>query len=127
MVSYYNWTGFYVGINGGYGCGTSDWDVAARSRSSPKGGMIGGTLGYNWQTGAIVYGIEGDYRLFDDQGQRHLRARPPARSTNDWLATARLRLGYAFDRWLPYLTGGGGLRRRQGDRVPASTPPAPTT
>src|SRR6478672_5976190 len=60
VVSYYNWTGFYAGINAGYGFGTSDWSLLPGSHIKPKGAMLGGTVGYNWQAGAIVYGLEGD-------------------------------------------------------------------
>lgn len=104
VVSYYNWTGGYVGINGGYGWGSSDWDSPLIT-VKPKGGLIGGTLGYNWQNGAIVYGVEGDvdYSMIKDS---QTCALGPCEVDNKWLATARLRLGYAFDRWLPYLTGG---------------------
>ena len=104
VVSYYNWTGFYAGINGGYGFGTSNWDAPAVS-PKPKGGMVGATVGYNWQAGAIVYGLEGDidYSMVKESvacGVGNCETR------NDWLGTARGRIGYAFDRWLPYVTGG---------------------
>jgi outer membrane immunogenic protein len=48
-----NWSGFYIGAVGGY---------ATESSSDPqmKGGFGGGTLGYNWQYGAFVFGVEGD-------------------------------------------------------------------
>ena len=46
VVAYYNWTGFYAGINGGYGWGTSNWDAPAPGiNTSPKGWLAGGTLG----------------------------------------------------------------------------------
>jgi outer membrane immunogenic protein len=104
VVSYYNWTGGYIGISGGYGWGESDWVVPAVT-VKPKGGLIGGTLGYNWQKGAMVYGIEGDMSYSMIKGDVAC-ALGPCEVKNDWLATARLRLGYAFDRWLPYITGG---------------------
>ncbi len=43
------WTGFYLGLNGGDGWGSSDW-AGMGVNNSPCGGMIGGTVGYNWQT-----------------------------------------------------------------------------
>src|ERR1043165_3856022 len=43
----YNWTGFYLGIQGGGAWGDSDWNGLAVS-NSPGGGLIGGTAGYNW-------------------------------------------------------------------------------
>ena len=58
VAPYYNWTGFYVGINGGGAWGTSSWDSTGSFDVS--GGMIDGTVGYNWQTGPWVLGLEGD-------------------------------------------------------------------
>src|SRR5215831_9673565 len=49
----YNWTGFYLGIVGG-GAWQSDSDPKM------KGGFVGGTAGYNWQTGNVVFGLEAD-------------------------------------------------------------------
>jgi outer membrane immunogenic protein len=107
VVSYYNWTGFYAGVNAGYGFGTSTWSAPAAS-IKPKGALFGGTLGYNWQSGAIVYGVEGD---FDWSGVKGSVGCPVGIATcetsNTWLATFRGRVGYAFDRWLPYITAGG--------------------
>src|SRR5262245_5135992 len=60
VVAYYNWTGFYVGINGGYGWGDSSWTSPAIS-NTPKGWLAGGTLGFNYQVGSWVFGLEGDY------------------------------------------------------------------
>ena len=56
--SAHSWTGFYIGLNAGYGWGTSNWDSA--SGISPKGALAGGTFGYNLQTGSWVWGLEGD-------------------------------------------------------------------
>ena len=60
-VAQYNWTGFYLGINGGGAFGDSNWNGFAVS-NSPSGGMIGGTAGYNWQGAGSpwVFGLEGD-------------------------------------------------------------------
>jgi outer membrane immunogenic protein len=115
VVSYYNWTGFYAGISGGYGWGGSDWDVPLVS-NKPKGGLIGGTVGYNWQSGAIVYGLEGDmsYSMIKDSTDCALG---PCEISNKWLATARGRIGYAFDRWLPFLTGGAAFGDVKATRV----------
>jgi len=57
----YNWTGFYLGINGGGAFGNSDWNGLGVS-NSPGGGMIGVTAGYNWQQigSPYVFGLEGD-------------------------------------------------------------------
>jgi outer membrane immunogenic protein len=116
----YNWTGFYVGINGGGGWGRSQWDGI--DKFGPSGGLIGGTLGYNWQVGGRwVVGVEGDV---DWSGIRATTTVLPCalgcETRNHWLATARGRAGYAWDRFLPYLTAGLAL----GD-VSASRPGFP--
>src|SRR5438552_16548122 len=54
----FNWTGFYVGINGGGAWGTSRWD--STNSFDVNGWLIGGTAGYNWQVGQAVFGIEAD-------------------------------------------------------------------
>jgi outer membrane immunogenic protein len=120
VIAYYNWTGFYAGLNFGYGFGTSNWDFPAVS-VKPKGMMVGGTLGYNWQAGAIVYGIEGDLDWADVKGSATcLAGTLTCETKNDWLGTARVRLGYAFDRWLPYVTGGGAFGNVKATATPAA-------
>ena len=101
----YNWTGFYIGINGGGGWGNSTWDSTGGFDTS--GGMVGGTVGYNWQMGTWVLGVEGDIDWADIKGTTATNCVGGGCTTqNNWLGTARGRVGYAFDRWLPYLTGG---------------------
>ena len=103
----YDWTGFYVGINGGGGFGRSSFSAPFPTGSfDTSGGLVGGTLGYNWQAGQIVFGVEGDGDWSDIRGSTRC-AGTTCSVQNDWLATARGRLGYAFDRWLVY--GAGGL------------------
>jgi len=106
LVPAYSWTGFYLGINGGYGWASSDW-TALNGGSNPSGGLIGGTIGYNWQTGAYVFGLEGDIDWTNLKGSFTNAACPAGCETsNSWLATVRGRLGYAIDRVMPYATGG---------------------
>lgn len=101
----YNWSGLYAGINGGGAWGNSHWDSAGGSNLS--GGLIGGTLGYNWQFGEWVLGMEGDLDWADIRGTTNTGVCPAGCQSRDtWLGTVRGRLGYAYDRWMPYLTGG---------------------
>ncbi len=108
---FYNWTGFYVGLNGGGAFGSSSWSAVPVGSFNVSGGLIGGTIGYNWQYGAWVFGLEGDVDWTNISGTTNLGGIGgclvlTCQTRNDWLATARGRVGYAFDRWLPYVTGG---------------------
>src|SRR5258708_308709 len=63
----YNWSGPYAGINGGFGWGSSTWN-GIPATFDPNGGMFGGQIGYNWQFGAWVTGLEGDADWTDIRG-----------------------------------------------------------
>jgi outer membrane immunogenic protein len=119
MIPVYNWTGFYLGINGGYGWGRSNW-TAFGLDADPRGGLVGGTIGYNWQGigSPFVFGLEGDIDWSGIKGTAITATCPTGCETrNSWLGTGRGRLGYAFDRWMPYITGGvafGEVQANQG-------------
>jgi outer membrane immunogenic protein len=100
----FTWTGFYLGLNGGGGWGQSSWDRTGSLDMS--GGVIGGTVGFNWQTGQVVLGIEGDVDWSGVSGTTSTLCPAGCMTRNDWLGTVRGRVGYAFDRFLPYITGG---------------------
>jgi outer membrane immunogenic protein len=115
MVPVYNWTGFYVGVNGGGGFGSSAWDSTGRFNVS--GGLVGGTVGYNYQVGQAVFGVEGDLDWTNINGSTNTLCPANCQTSNTWLSTVRGRLGYAADRFMPYVTGGVAF----GD-IRASTP-----
>ncbi len=102
----YDWTGFYLGINGGGGWGNSSWS-ANGAGMNVSGGQAGGTLGYNRQIGGAVFGIEADMDWSGLAGSTTSAGCPTGCSTNEtWLSTVRGRIGYSFDRIMPYVTGG---------------------
>jgi outer membrane immunogenic protein len=106
-VQGYNWTGGYVGLNGGYGFGRSDDSAPFASGGfRTSGGVVGGTLGYNYQVGQAVFGVEGDIDWSNIRGSATCGAGFSCETKNSWLSTARGRVGYAFDRFMPYVTGG---------------------
>lgn len=113
-----NWSGFYLGINGGGGWGRSAWDSADNFDLS--GGVVGGTAGVNWQAGPTVFGIESDVDWSNMSGSTTTLCPAGCTTSNSWLGTVRGRLGYSFDRLLPYVTGGLAV----GD-IRASTPGLP--
>jgi outer membrane immunogenic protein len=105
----FTWSGFYATFNAGYGWGDSTLSntAGATSSVSPSGPLLGSGFGYNIQTGNWVWGLEGDI------GPSWMRDTNAAVATcascevrNHYLGTARGRIGYAFDNWLPYATGG---------------------
>lgn len=101
----FSWSGFYLGVNGGGGFGSSNWDTAGSINTS--GGLVGGTIGYNYQINRFVVGVEGDVDWAGISGSTTTAACPAGCKTGDsWLSTARGRIGYAADRFLPYVTGG---------------------
>ncbi|MFA6265221.1 MAG: outer membrane protein [Pseudolabrys sp.] len=107
----YSWTGLYVGLNGGYAWGKADVSNALGSftTNSQHGWLLGGTLGYNLQNGVWVWGIEGDADYAFVKGNASNVATCGAGTCevkNTWFASARGRIGYAIDRWMPFITGG---------------------
>jgi outer membrane immunogenic protein len=112
----FSWTGFYVGLNGGYGWGKSSWTstLGTTGDFNTTGYLFGGTLGYNLQTGVWVWGLEGDLDYSTIKGSTTTFCGAPGCETrNTWLGTARGRIGYAWDRFLPFITGGaafGGIK-----------------
>lgn len=104
----YNWSGFYLGINGGGGWGRSDWTTTGSFDTS--GGLVGGTIGYNYQMNQVVVGVEGDIDWANINGTTNVGCTAvggtACQTSDNWLSTVRGRLGYAADRFLPYVTGG---------------------
>lgn len=127
----YNWTGFYVGAQGGAGWGhAEDTDATPfdSGRFAVRGGLVGGTLGYNWQLSNVVLGLEGDDAATWIKGSTVGTnptfgncggfPTPHCDSNLRALGTVRGRVGWAIDRYLPYLTGGlavGSLHGHEGD------------
>jgi outer membrane immunogenic protein len=89
-----SWGGVYGGLVAGYGWGEA-------GPLDTDGGVLGATLGYNWQHQSFVLGAEGDMSLFN-VGSRG----PFGKFDHRWMGTARVRAGYAFDRFLVFGTGG---------------------
>jgi outer membrane immunogenic protein len=94
----YNWTGAYIGINGGGGWGST-------GAVDGSGGFVGGTLGYNWQQGMTVFGLETDIAWSGIEGTSTIGA-ASVTAGSDWFGTVRGRLGIAQDRALWFVSGG---------------------
>jgi len=118
-VRVYDWTGAYAGINGGGAFGYTDWFsglTGVGGTAHFSGGLIGGTLGYNLQTGEpYVLGVEADLDWASGvkatttlaAGCVDSAGNPaPCELKEQSFGTGRLRFGYAFDTILPFVTGG---------------------
>jgi outer membrane immunogenic protein len=111
----YSWAGSYVGVVGSVGMMGSEmsdrgcWTACDAPDMARWGGAVGATLGHNFQSGALVYGVEADgsWAWF----RQSLTISEPSYSLThraewDWYATLRGRMGLAVDRTLFYVTGG---------------------
>ena len=131
----FNWSGLYVGINGGYSFGASSWTDSVTGEASgnfgTSGFLFGGTAGANYQIGAFVFGVEADGDWADASGFGTFTATSLCAggclTNSNWLATVRGRAGYAFDRLLVYGTAGaafGNIRANfSNDAVSSTTEP----
>ena len=108
VVAYYNWTGFYVGLNAGYGFGTSKWSLSPHRQQQAQAACWAAARSVTTTRSARSSGAS--RATSTGRTSRTLSPALPlvtCSTSNRWLATFRGRLGYAFDRWLPYITGGG--------------------
>lgn len=136
MAPVFSWTGWYVGVNGGGGFGRNQGvDVTETFAGAlfvsgtwpgfgnfgtlkPVGPFAGGQIGYNWQTGSWVFGIETDLQWASIRDSQIGTITPYIVAPNSitvatserlgWFGTLRGRIGYAWDRLLLYATGGFG-------------------
>ena len=123
----YNWGGFYVGINGGYGFGNSNWTAPAPTTGSfsTDGFLVGGTIGANYQISQFVLGVEADLDWQDLKGNTSTPAvfcgGVSCQTASNWLGTARGRAGFAMDRFLIFATGGAAFGNVEAGLNPPTT------
>jgi outer membrane immunogenic protein len=141
-IPVFTWTGFYVGVNAGYGFNSNNNDnypyyalpgttvapfyYGSGGGSSDGGFVGGGQVGYNYQftPGAgVVVGIEADLQYADLGGRNngYYGFSGDNGSSDGYFGTVRARLGYGFDRFLVYATGGfayGDVNKNSGNGYP---------
>jgi outer membrane immunogenic protein len=103
----YNWTGLYLGLNGGYGWADSGFGDA-------DGFVGGGQIGYNWQAigSPWVFGLEADIQGTDMDASQTAAGITATGKVNGF-GTIRGRIGYAWDRAMLYGTGGVAFTRTE--------------
>jgi outer membrane immunogenic protein len=120
----YDWSGFYIGANGGWGQSRNCWDfvtavgtVVADACADRSGGLIGGQLGYRWQAGTWVFGLEaqGDWA---DLSNTRISLVDPTFSTRvrtDGIGLFTGQIGYAWNAALLYVKGGAAVTSNRFD------------
>jgi outer membrane immunogenic protein len=144
-----DWTGFYLGLNGG-ALGNSTCENWAKLTpgigrtlfiaNCPDNSvyLFGGQLGFNWQVDQVVLGLEGDWdgvgsktsnRIYNYPGDDEFGSPVPAGTFNftaksipNGLGTIRGRVGYAVGNWLPYFTAGAAFAGGSGRSSATFTP-----
>jgi len=126
---YTNWAGAYLGLNGGFGLGSSQWTLGLMATDvfNTNGFLFGGTVGFNYPVSAVLFGLEADVDWSSLNGSAGTCAVTTAGATaaceskNNLLGTARARVGYALDRTLIYVTGGAAFGPVQTGLNPPAT------
>jgi outer membrane immunogenic protein len=118
-----SWAGFYIGGHVGGAWQQSTSNSSYGSITVQGSGVIGGgQIGYNWQRGNFVYGIEADGSGLGNAARSTLQGTSYSGKI-DWLSTVRGRMGLAVNDTMVYATGGlaiGGVKNSIG--VPGRTP-----
>ena len=120
IPAFYDWSGFYFGINGGGGSARNCWDLVADAFGdlpgsegchNATGGTVGGQMGYRWQTGSWVWGIEGQGNWADFSGSNTSLLFAPIfnRSRLDAFGLITGQVGYAWNNALFYVKGGAAI------------------
>jgi outer membrane immunogenic protein len=114
----YNWSGFYIGANAGWGESRNCWDYiflagpvfsdGCRDRS---GGLFGGQLGYRWQTNQFVFGLEaqGDWANLNSTRVSLLNPALSTQVKTDAIGLFTGQLGWAWNTALLYVKGGAAV------------------
>jgi outer membrane immunogenic protein len=125
VAAVYDWTGFYIGANGGYGSSRNCWGfvpvgaaVIPDGCNNSSGGIIGGQMGYRWQAGGFVFGLEGQGDWASIRASQISVVNPALtdRTTVSGLGLFTAQVGYAWNAALLYVKGGAAVTRNAYDQ-----------
>src|SRR5262245_37732071 len=110
----YDWSGFYIGLNGGGGTSHKRWDLVgglSEGSHDATGGTVGGQVGYRWQTGPIVFGVEaqGNWADFSGDNISQVFLADRNRTKIDAFGLFTGQVGYAWNNALVYVKGGAAV------------------
>jgi outer membrane immunogenic protein len=115
----YDWSGFYIGANGGWGSSRKCWDfvtpggafVGAEGCHDATGGTAGGQIGYRWQASSWVFGLEAQGNWADFRGSNVSLLFPGARNDSriDAFGLFTGQVGWAANNVLFYIKGGAAV------------------
>ncbi|MEZ2142152.1 MULTISPECIES: outer membrane protein [Bradyrhizobium] len=113
IAAVYDWSGFYIGINGGGGSARTTWDFVGVGREGSHdatGGTVGGQIGYRWQSGQFVFGVEGQGNWADFSGDNVSALFATRNRTKiDAFGLITGQVGYAWNNVLLYVKGGAAV------------------
>jgi outer membrane immunogenic protein len=123
IAAVYDWSGFYIGANGGWGSARKCWDLTADTVGplvpplaegchDATGGTAGGQIGYRWQAGTWVFGLEGQGNWADFKGSNtSLAFLVPTENESKVEAFGLItgQIGYAWNNVLLYVKGGAAV------------------
>ncbi|MBR0692819.1 outer membrane protein [Bradyrhizobium lablabi] len=113
----YNWSGFYIGANGGWGQSHNCVDfvtavgTVASGCGDRSGGLVGGQIGYRWQANQFVFGLEAQGDWADLSNTRVSLLNPTLSTTvkTDGIGLFTAQLGWAWNASLLYVKGGAAV------------------
>ena len=127
IAAIYDWSGFYIGLNGGGGWSRKCWDntvlfglatvpAVAEGCHTASGGTVGGQIGYRWQASSWVFGLEAQGNWANFRGSNASLGTfglTSNRSKIDAFGLFTGQVGYAWNNALLYVKGGAAVA---GDR-----------
>lgn len=118
VAAVYDWSGFYIGANGGWGSSRNSWDLQQlngvsfpEGSNNANGGTIGGQVGYRWQAGTWVFGVEaqGNWADFKGSNISQFNAANRIESKTNAFGLFTGQVGYAANNFLLYVKGGAAV------------------
>jgi outer membrane immunogenic protein len=119
VAAVYDWNGFYIGVNGGWGNVNNFWTLQTAAGTfleggtTGNGGTVGGQIGYRWQSGPVVFGVEAQGNWANLTGRNTSIALANAGFDNtsnlDAFGLFTGQIGYAWNNVLLYAKGGAAV------------------